>query len=155
MGLWWWSSLKHQSISPQFFTRHPSTTLIQPDANHDLSLTSEMIINVPYTHSIYLSESDSRHGTGSRIRPGSKGIWSSNTRLERVGYQVRCGTCQSQRQHWLKWSPPYDENAEKFCGHGKFDVVVVTHLKPLCLWITLPVMQVFSARVSRRSVPDP
>ena len=39
------------------------------------------------------------------------------------------------------------KHAEKFCGHGKFDVLVDTYLKLLCLWITSPVMQVFSGKV--------
>ena len=35
----------------------------------------------------------------------------------------------------------YGENAEKFCGHGKFDVVVETYSKFFRLWITLLVIK--------------
>ena len=69
-----------------------------------------------------------------------------NTRPERVGYLVSCGTCQSQRQYWLIWSSSYAKYAEKFCGDGKLDVVD-TYSKVLCLWTTLPETQVFSGRV--------
>ena len=79
--------------------------------------------------------------------------------LERIlgsdpGYLLSCGTCQSQRQYWLIWNSSHDKNAEKFCGHGKFGVVVDTYSKSLCLWITLLVMQVFSGGVLQRPEPD-
>ena len=63
------------------------------------------------------------------------------------------GTCDPQRQYWLIWSSSYAKNAEKFCGDGKFDVVVDIYLKLLCLWITSPVMQVLSGRVLSGPVP--
>ena len=51
------------------------------------------------------------------------------------------------------WS--YDKNAENFYGHGKLDVAADAYTSnPLCLWITLPVMQVFSGRVLRGPLPD-
>ena len=46
-----------------------------------------------------------------------------------------------------------DKNVEKFCSHGKFGVVVDAYSKPLCLWITSLVMQVFSERLLRGPVP--
>ena len=69
-----------------------------------------------------------------------------NTRPERVGYLVSCGTCQSQRLYWFIWSSSYAKYAEKFCGHGKLDAVD-TYSKVLCLWTTLPETQVFSGIV--------
>ena len=53
---------------------------------------------------------------------------------------MSCGTCQSRRQYWLIWDSSHDKNVEKF---------VDIYSKPLCLWITSLVMQVFSGRVSR------
>ena len=58
-----------------------------------------------------------------------------------------CCTWQPQRRYLLIWSPSYDKNAEKFCSHGKFDVVVDTYTKPLCLWITSPALQMCFGRV--------
>ena len=66
-----------------------------------------------------------------------------NTRPERVGYKVSCGTCQSQRQYRLIRSLTHDKNAKKFFGHGKFGVVEDIYSKPLFLWITSLVMQCF------------
>ena len=48
---------------------------------------------------------------------------------------------------YLPVSKRHDKNAEKFCGHWRFGVSVDTYSKPLCLWITSLVMQVFSGRL--------
>ena len=37
----------------------------------------------------------------------------------------------------------YAKNAEKFCGHGKFDVIVDTYLKLWHLWTTSPMCKCF------------
>ena len=94
-------------------------------------------------------EVDFHHSTKN---PGdSPGYLLLNTRPERVGYSVSCGTCQSQRQYWLIWNSSHDK---KFSGSGKFGVVIDTYSKPLYLWITSLVMQVFSGRVWRGSEPN-
>ena len=41
----------------------------------------------------------------------------------------------------------YAKTAEKFCGNGKFDVVVDRYSNILCLWISLSAMQMFTGRV--------
>ena len=50
-------------------------------------------------------------------------------------------------RHMLKW-------LKNFSGQGRFDIVVDTYWKLLCLRITSPVMQVFSVTVLRGPVPD-
>ena len=53
------------------------------------------------------------------------------------------------------WISTHGKNAEKFLGHGKFDVAVDTYPKPLCPWITPPVMHTFCGRVICGPVPLP
>ena len=60
-----------------------------------------------------------------------------------IRYEVSCGTYnQPQKIILIDLKHVINaKNAEKFCGHENFDVVVVTYSKVLCLWITSPVMQ--------------
>ena len=139
MGVWWCSSLKHQSISPHFFTPHPSTTLNQPDTNHELSPRSEMIIKAPvHTLSIFPSQIVGME----RVVESVPGV---RARKGRVSGQM--WYLQISKTALIEMKPALWWKCRKILWPWKI-WCCRSHTFKICLWITLPVMQVFSARVA-------
>ena len=74
----------------------------------------------------------------------------SNTRLKRLGYLGQLWYLPTTKTILIDWNSSTRkllklcQNDVKFCSHGKFDVVVDTYAKLLCLWITSIVVQMFS-----------
>ena len=85
-----------------------------------------------------------------RVLGSDPGICTSITDPTGLGIRSAVVSCK----YWLIWNSPHNKNAEKFCGHGKYGVVVDTYSTPLCLWITSLVMQVFSDRDLGGPGPD-
>ena len=96
---------------------------------------------------------ENRAGTGTWDRPGSMGISPQHsTRKGRVLGQLWYLPVSTTILIDLKldtWKKCW-----KFCSHEKFAVVEDTYSKPLSLWITSLVMQVFSGTFLRGSEPD-